>query len=115
MGVTSRITHPAISISCQNDGGLDLGSTLGVVFRMIPFREERNHFLHKRHSPMRKPESMSAFALKTGLLCRSVLASGTLSPPVVRAMSVLSLRGKYLVAESWRRACSVPPPSASHQ
>eukprot|EP00808_Paulinella_micropora_P026986 g82220.t1 len=104
-GVTSRITHPAISISCQNDGGLDLGSTLGVVFRMIPFRR----------SPMRKPESMSAFALKTGLLCRSVLASGTLSPPVVRAMSVVSLRGKYLVAESWRRACSVPPPSASRQ
>eukprot|EP00808_Paulinella_micropora_P018436 g11790.t1 len=48
---------------------------------------------------MRKPESMSGFALKTGLLCRSVLASGTLSPPVVRAMSVVSLRGKYLVAE----------------
>eukprot|EP00808_Paulinella_micropora_P029938 g68766.t1 len=35
---------------------------------------------------------MSGFALKTGLLCRSVLASGTLSPPVVRAMSVVSLR-----------------------
>eukprot|EP00808_Paulinella_micropora_P031861 g5131.t1 len=40
MGVTSRITYSAISISCQNDGGLDLGSTLGMVFRMIPFRSQ---------------------------------------------------------------------------
>eukprot|EP00808_Paulinella_micropora_P015334 g59746.t1 len=42
MGVTGRITHSAISISCQNDGGLDLGSSLGVVFRMIPFRSQNS-------------------------------------------------------------------------
>eukprot|EP00808_Paulinella_micropora_P027368 g75168.t1 len=54
MGVTSRITHSAISISCQNDGGLDLGSSLGVVFRMIPFRSQNSC---KR---LRRTQSLSA-------------------------------------------------------
>eukprot|EP00808_Paulinella_micropora_P026987 g82221.t1 len=123
MGVTSRITHPAISISCQNDGGLDLGSTLGVVFRMIPFRSQNScKRLALTYAKARvdvwvrfEDRAPTLRHALVGLLCRSVLPSGTLSPPVVRAMSVLSLRGKYLVAESWRRACSVPPPSASRQ
>eukprot|EP00808_Paulinella_micropora_P020190 g14295.t1 len=54
LGVTSRITHSAISISCQNDGGLDLGSSLGVVFRMIPFRSQNSC---KR---LRRTQSLSA-------------------------------------------------------
>eukprot|EP00808_Paulinella_micropora_P022554 g4232.t1 len=99
MGVTSRITHSAISISCQNDGGLDLGSSLGVVFRMIPFRSQNSCKRLRRTQSLSAQKVVRAMSVRPTTVCQS---------PVVGASETLAVVAVIGIAAPMS-LCALPP------
>eukprot|EP00808_Paulinella_micropora_P006602 g18970.t1 len=92
MGVTGRITHSAISISCQNDGGLDLGSSLGVVFR-IPFRSQNSCKRLRRTQSLSAQKVVRAMSVRPTTVCQSPVVGASETLAVVAVIGIAAPMG----------------------